>query len=215
MYTMPSIFCDDEEVTFTDDIPSDPSQIFELLMGAVSEQGRAVVKFLVDENDALEQGAFPSEYQKIEAYTLTHDELTMRLVIEAMNQLSEIEPQLDAYVKNILSVAWSEVFKRMDELISRIKPFAELIDNLGPYVSTYSPPWSEDFSNLAQKQSESLNSILSAFEKGDPALLSDELSVNYIPVFKSTRKLFRDTIIPFLKKKVDAELLQKKNPSDS
>ena len=42
-------------------------------------------------------------YEKIEASSLTHDELTLRLTIESMNQLSETEGQLDAYIKNILS----------------------------------------------------------------------------------------------------------------
>lgn len=206
---MPSIVCDEEEVTFTGDIPTSPDQVYEMLMGAVSEQGRAVVKFIVDGKDSLESGQFPNAYNEIKAFTLSHDELTMRLVIEAMNQLTQTEPQLDAYVHNILSVAWSEVFKQMDEFISRIKPFAELIDNLGPYVATYSPPWSDEFNKLAEKQSESLNVILNAFEQGNPALLSDELTVNFVPIFKGTRRLFRDTVIPFLKEKVDHEKIKK------
>ena len=43
----------------TDDIPVDPSNVYELLMGALSEQGRAVVKFVVDGEDALVAGTFP------------------------------------------------------------------------------------------------------------------------------------------------------------
>ncbi len=40
----------------------------------------------------------------------------------------------------------------MDELIARIKPFAELFDSLGQYVETYNPPWKETFQNLANEQ---------------------------------------------------------------
>ena len=124
---MPSIVCDEEEVTFTGDIPASPSQVYEMLMGAVSEQGRAVVKFIVDGKIRLNRGNFRMLTMKLR-HSLSHDELTMRLVIEAMNQLTQTEPQL-IRIFTILSVAWSEVFKQMDEFIS-VKPFAELIDNL-------------------------------------------------------------------------------------
>ena len=33
---MPSVWADNEEVTFTKDIPEDPANIYELLMGALS-----------------------------------------------------------------------------------------------------------------------------------------------------------------------------------
>ena len=128
-------------MNFEGEIPDDPSRIYELLMGALSEQSRVVVKFFVDGKDALLDEGFPSRYQMIEAESVTHDELTLKVVIESMNKVSETENQFDAYVANVLSVAWSEVFKRMDELITKIQPFAELIDNLAPYVDAYDPPW--------------------------------------------------------------------------
>ena len=111
--------------------------------------------------------------------------------------------QLQAYAQNVLNIAWSEVFKRMDEFIQKIQPFADLIDNLGPYVSTYSPPWSEAFEKLALEQSECLGGILSAFEQGSPAKLSDELFEGFLPIFNKSRKLFDSDIIPFLKEKVE------------
>ena len=52
---MPTVWADNEEVQFTEDIPKEPSNVYELLMGALSEQGRAVVKFVVDGEDALER----------------------------------------------------------------------------------------------------------------------------------------------------------------
>lgn len=200
---MPTVWADNEEVTFTEDTPKEPSNVYELLMGALSEQGRAVVKFIVDGEDALEKGAFPDEYEKIEAFSLTHDELTLRLVIEALNHMSDTGMQLQAYAQNVLNIAWSEVFKRMDEFIQKIQPFADLIDNLGPYVSTYSPPWSEAFEKLALEQSECLGGILSAFEQGSPARLSDELCEGFLPIFNKSRKLFDSDVIPFLKEKVE------------
>ena len=203
--TMPSVWADNEEVTFTEDIPGDPSNVYELLMGALSEQGRAVVKFLVDGEDSLEKGGFPESYEKIEAFSLSHDELTFRLVIEALNHMNDTDVQLQAYAQNVLNTSWSEVFKRMDEFIQKIQPFADLIDNMGPYVSTYSPPWSDPFNKLAHEQSVSLGEILKAFEQGSPASLSDELCVNFLPIFVRSRKLFATQVIPFLKEKVEAD----------
>ena len=200
---MPTVWADNEEVQFTEDIPQEPSNVYELLMGALSEQGRAVVKFIVDGVDALESGAFPEGYEKIEAFSLTHDELTLRLIIEALNHMSDTGMQLQAYAQNVLNIAWSEVFKRMDEFIQKIQPFADLIDNLGPYVSTYSPPWKKSFENIAREQSECLGGILSAFEQGSPARLSDELCEGFLPIYNRSRKLFDSEVIPFLKEKVE------------
>jgi len=202
---MSRVSVDGEEVSFEGEVPDDPSRIYELLMGALSEQSRVVVKFFVDGKDALMDDVFPSRYEKIEAESVTHDALTLRLVIESMNKVSETESQFDAYVANILSVSWSEVFKRMDELIAKIQPFAELIDSLAPYVDAYHPPWGDKLREVSEKQNESLGHILNAFEQGNPAKLSDELSVCFLPVFKRARKLFSDDIIPYLKERVDAE----------
>ena len=200
--TVSHVIADGEEVIFDGDFPHEPSRVYDLLMGALSEQGRVVVKFIVDGNDSLQSGEFPDTFTKIEAVSLSHDELTLRLILESMKHLGQTEEQFEAYVRNILSVPWSEVFRQMDQLISKVKPFAELLDNLGPYALTYEPPWKESLETVSKDQAESLNKILTSFEQGNPALLSDELSVRFLPVFKRTRKLFNDEIIPYLQERV-------------
>jgi hypothetical protein len=200
---MKSVVVDGEEVKFEGDVPADPSQMYGLLMDALSEQSRVIVSFVVDGKDTLKGEEIPSAYDKIEATSLTHDELTFRLTLDSMNKLSETEGQLEAYVKNILSIAWSEVFTRMDEFISKIQPFAELLDNLGPYVDAYTPPWGDEMKVVAAEQTECLGNILASFEQSNPARLSDELSIRFLPVFKKTRKLFAETIIPYLKERVE------------
>ena len=92
-----------------------------------------------------------------------------------------------------------------EEFIQKIQPFADLIDNLSPYASTYSPPWKQVFENLAKDQSESLGQILDAFEKGSPSALSDELHEVFLPMYDSSWELFETKIIPYLKEKVGAE----------
>lgn len=202
---MKEVIVDGEAVIFEGDVPDSPSRVYELLINALSEQGRVVTKFTVDGKSSLSEDKLPPNYQNIEAESLSHDELTMKLVIASLNQLSEIEVQLDAYIRNVLSIPWSEVFKRMDELISKVQPFAELVDNLGPYVNAYSPPWQEDFKDIAIDQAESLNSILDSFEQGNPARLSDELSTRFITIFKKARKLFSEDVVPYLKQKVESQ----------
>ena len=163
---MSQVIADGEEVIFDGDIPSEPSRVYDLLMGALSDQGRVVVKFIVDGADSLESGEFPDQYEKIEVISMSHDELTLRLVTESMKHLGQTEEQFGAYVRNILSVPWSEVFRQMDQLISKVKPFADLLDNLGPYAQTYDPPWRGSLETVAKDQAESLNNILTAFEHG-------------------------------------------------
>ena len=199
---MSQVYADGEEVVFDGDIPSEPARVYDLLMGALSEQGKVVVKFIVDGVDSLEEGEFPETYNKIETFSLTHDELTLRLILESMKHLGKTEEEFVAYVRNILSVPWSEVFRQMDQLINRVQPFADLLDNLGPYAKTYEPPWKESLEVVAREQATSLGKILESFEQGNPALLSDELSIRFLPVFKRTRKLFNEEVVPFLQKKV-------------
>jgi len=194
-----SIFADGEEVIFEGEIPSEPSRIYELLMNAYSEQSKVVVKFFVDGKDALHEGSFPDTFNKIEAESLTHHELTLRLSIEAINQMSGFGKDFENYLANVLSVPWSQVFKKMDELVSKMQPFADLLDNLGPYSQVYTPKWREAYDELVKAQHTSLTGILNAFEQANPAGLSDELSVRFIPVFKRALKLFHDKIIPDLK----------------
>ena len=199
---MSSVWADKEEVVFDGEIPVDPSRVYDLLMGALSEQGRVVVEFLVDGVDALREGKFPDQYEKIEIASQTHDELTLRLIMETMKHLVGMEEQFTAYACNILRTPWSEVFKRMEELINKVKPFAELMDNLTPYVQTYTPAWKEKFENLASEQADSLGQVLNGFEQGNPAGLSEELGIRFLEVFKKGRKLFNEEIIPDLKGRI-------------
>lgn len=201
---MKQVIVDGEAVIFEGDVPDSPSRVYELLINALSEQGKVVTEFIIDGKHSLAEDELPLAYEKIEAASLTHDELTLRLVIASMNQLSEIEVHLDAYIRNILSIPWSEVFKRMDELINKVHPFAELVDNLGPYVNAYAPPWMDDFKKIAMDQAKSLNAILDSFEQGNPARLSDELSIRFIKIFKQARKLFSEEVIPYLKARLES-----------
>ena len=89
------------------------------------------------------------------------------------------------------------------KFIEKIEPFAELLDSIGPYVTAYDPPWGDSLQEIAKEQSDTLEQILKSFEQGNPAKLSDELDYGFIPVFKRSRKLFKDEIIPYLKKRVE------------
>jgi hypothetical protein len=196
---MPKVLADNEEVVFQEGIPEDPSQIYELLMGAFAEQRRSVVKYLVDGEDALQAAEFPKTFELIEAESLSHDEITLRLSIQFINQMSGLENSLSAYSMNILSTPWSEVFKQMDAFIQKIQPFADLIDHVSPYAHSYNPPWKTNIEKIAQDQANSLAAILSAFENFDPASLSIVLENELLPVFRKCLSLFDQEIIPFLK----------------
>jgi hypothetical protein len=199
---MSSVIADGEEVVFDGDVPTNPNHVYDLLMGALSENGRAVVKFIVDGVDTVASGESPSTYEKIEVISLSHDELTLRLIIESMNHLNTAEKEFEAYIRNILSISWSDVFQRMNEFINKVQPFADLLDNLSPYAQTYNPPWKDALEKVTSDQAVSLGEILTAFQQGNPSSLSDELSINFLPVFKRARKLFSENIIPFLQEKV-------------
>ena len=90
----------------------------------------------------------------------------------------------------------------MDQLINKIKPFAELLDNLTPYVETYHPPWHQEFERISQKQADALDKILIAFEKGSPADLSQELAGGFLSIFKEGKTFLKNESIPYLKRKV-------------
>ena len=196
---MPKVLADNEEVVFQEGIPKEPSHIYELLIGAFAEQRRSVVKFTVDGKDALQSGVFAKSFELIEAESLSHDEITLRLSIDFINQMNTLGDSITAYQLNILTTPWSEVFKQMDAFIQKIQPFADLIDHVSPYAQSYSPPWRTWLEQIAQDQAVTLANLLAAFENFDPAGLSVELENGFIPLFKKTIKLFDEDIIPYLK----------------
>ena len=199
---MSQVIVDGEDVVFEGEIPLETARVYQLLMEALSEQAKVIYTIEVN-GEAITGGELPDTYEKIEITTMSHDELTMKLSIQSLNQMSDTEKTMEAYMRNILILPWSEVFKRMNEFIEKIEPFAELLDSISPYVTAYSPPWGNRLEEIAGEQSQTLENILKAFEQGNPAVLSDEIDYGFIPVFKKSRKLFQNEIIPYLKKKVE------------
>jgi len=61
---MAKVMADKEEVIFQEGVPESPSQIYQLLMQAYSEQRRSVVKFFVDEVDCM-SGNYPKNFYSI------------------------------------------------------------------------------------------------------------------------------------------------------
>ena len=136
---MSQVIVDGEDVIFEGDIPKETARVYQLLMEALSEQARVIYTIEVD-GETPPGGELPETYEKIEITSMSHDELTMKLSIQSLNQMSETGKIMEAYMKNILVLPWSEVFKRMSEFIEKIEPFAELLDSIGPYVTAYDPP---------------------------------------------------------------------------
>lgn len=211
---MPQIWADQEEVIFSDGVPDDPKHIYELMMGALAEQRRSVVEYMVDGIDVLKSGNFPKSFDKIEAKSMIHDEITLRITKESMKLIEKLDLEVDAYSRNILCTPWSEVFKRMDSLIEKIQPFADLVDNVATFANAYSPPWSERLNELAKFQGETLSLILKCFEGGDPAGLSDVMTTTLIPLVKRIKKFFHEEVIPHLESSV-VELSQSIDTSNA
>lgn len=194
------MLADNENVNFQEGIPENPLHVYELLMGALAEQKRSIVKFKVDGEDSLQTGEFPEQFELIEAESLSHDEITLRLSIELLNSMSNLEPEIQAYQANVLTSPWSEVFKQMDQFISKIQPFADLIDHVLPYAQSYSPTWKNGLEDIAQRQGTVLDQVLKAFENRNPAGLSNALNDSFLPLYKDVCKLFSSEVIPSLKK---------------
>lgn len=199
---MPSVWVDNEEVVFKEGIPSETVKVYDLLMGVLAQDGRVIVEFVVDGTDTLRSGETPGSFFKIEAKSQTHHELTLRLVMETSKHLVHMEEHMQAYAVNVLKTSWAEVFQRMDELIAKIKPFAELFDNLVPYVQTYDPPWKETFESIAKEQACTLEGIMDSFERASPAILSDTLACRFCANFREASHFFASVMIPFLKDRV-------------
>ncbi len=195
---MSGVFVDGEEVVFEGEAPTSPSRIFDLLMSVLSEQGRAVTGFVVDGEDVLGAEQIPETFDRIDAKTLSHSKLTLQVVREFLAKIDSLGEELHSYSRNILTTGWSAVFQRMEEFIEKIKPFADLFDNLGPYAKTYSPLWQKKFEELAKEQAGSLEKILKHFESGNISDLSNEVASSFAPLFDRSRKFLRENAIPEL-----------------
>ena len=203
---MPQVLADNEEVVFDEGVPSKPSAIYDLLLGAFAERRRAMTTFIVDGTDYINTDDLPGKFEVISTESITHAELTLRLSIQLLNQMSNFEKQVAAYQVNLLITPWSEVFKRTDEFISKIQPFADLIDNITPFAQTYNPTWAEEIYSIAKLQANSLNRILKCFEDSDPSGLSDEIAEHLLPLFTRSTSLFESDIFPDLKmRKIEDE----------
>jgi len=213
LVVMPKVLADNEEVNFQEGIPEKPIRIYELLMGALAEQRRSIIKFLVDGKDSMQTGEFAETFELIEAESLTHDEITLRLCAELLNSMATLEQDIQAYQANILITSWTDVFKQMDQFISKIQPFADLIDHVLPYAQAYSPDWKNDFENFAKSQGEILGNILKSFENKDPAGLSNELSLKFLPLYLNVKDLFVSQVIPSLQEVLESG--ESKNTQDA
>ena len=202
---MPKVWADDEEVIFNEGIPEDSQKIYELLMGALSEQRKTVVEFMVDGVDALATNSFPEDFSEIKAVSMSHDEVTLRISEASIAQTENLETEINAYSKNILSTPWSVVVKQMDQFIAKIQPFADIIDNVAPYASAYTPTWSKKVNDIAQLQAACLSRILNAFETNNPSSLSEEVHTIFIPLLKNIKQLFTSEVIPQLREVVSTE----------
>jgi len=203
---MTEVTVDGEEVLFEGDPPSDVGQVYELLMGAMSERGRAVVSFLVDGVDVLQHAQndeMPSAFERIEAGTLSHVELTHMLLERVEEETASLDDELLTYSRSVLLLGWSEILRRMDEFIEKIKPIADLMDNLGPFAQTYDPPWRASFEVLRQKQADALEETLSCFQTGDSAGLSDAVAGPFATVLTDFRKLSTEEMKPYLRTEME------------
>ncbi len=196
--TVGKVVADGEEVIFEEGVPSSTRHIFDLISQVLGEQRRAIVSFEVDGEDCLKSGEFPEGFDSINAQSMLHDEIILRICSQLIDHTSQLPKQLEAYQANVLTTPWSDVFKRMDEFINRIQPFADLIDNVAHYVQSYSPPWSDSFQSIASSQAESLNLLLQSFERRDPAGLSACLASEITPLTIKAQNLFSSEVIPYL-----------------
>jgi hypothetical protein len=71
---MREVYVDGEQVVFEGDVPEKPTEIYELLMSVLSEQGRAVTGFASDGVDLLSGEPPPETFQRIDASSLSHRE---------------------------------------------------------------------------------------------------------------------------------------------
>ena len=67
-------------------MPEKPAEIYDLLMTVLSEQGRAVTGFVSDGVNLLSGEQLPETFQRIEASSLSHRELTLQVIREFLDK---------------------------------------------------------------------------------------------------------------------------------
>ena len=149
------------------------------------------------------ESSLPETFEKIEASTLTHAEITLQLIERVENETLSLSDELEAYSRKILLLGWTEIFQRMDEFIGKIQPIADLLDNLGPFAQTYEPPWRDAFADLQRKQGIALERALACFQVGDSAGLSDVVAGPFHTVLADFRKLSDEEMKPHLRQDME------------
>ena len=69
---MPQVLADNEEVVFDEGVPSKPSAIYDLLLGAFAERRRAMTTFIVDGTDYINTDDLPGKFEVISTESITH-----------------------------------------------------------------------------------------------------------------------------------------------
>ena len=120
---MPEVIVDDEPVEFNGPIPEDPKIIFDLLFEALAGERKSVLEYHVDGSDILQlqDQNFPSHYDTIVAKSISHAQLTLRLIESTLEISKNIVSELESYASRILSNPWSIVFEKMQDFIENIE----------------------------------------------------------------------------------------------
>ena len=103
---MSEVYVDGEKVVFEGETPENPAEIYDLLMTVLSEQGRAVTGFVADGVNLLSGEQPPESFERIDASSLSHRELTLQVIREFLDKTGAIGDDLRSYSKNILPIGW-------------------------------------------------------------------------------------------------------------
>lgn len=197
---MPEVIVDDEPVEFNGPIPEDPRVIYDLLFEALAGDRKSVIEFSVDGKSILDDPdhEFPVSFNRIDAKSISHARLTLRLINSTMEICENLVIDLDAYASRILINPWSHVFERMQDFIDKVTPLVQLMDGMSPYATNYQPVWHSDFDVIQNENKNAFENVLSSFQRGDIGGLSEVISDELIPIVEKS--------IAFLKGPVTADL---------
>ncbi len=198
---MPEVILDGEPVRFEGPVPESPKVLHDAMFEALAGDRKSLIEYIVDGQDCLvvAEELFPTSYEKVEAKSATHDELLTRLVSGALETNPALIPELQAYSSKILVVAWSEIFRQMDEFIGKVKPLVDLMDNLQPYAMSYSPEWKDAYLDFQKKHQVVFEQLFKCFQRGDVATLSDVVDSELLPLFEKTLEFLNKSVLEDLK----------------